>query len=121
MATAIWMLVPVRTPFSGLLPERRGRCSSIEHVNQIRGCLVQELTETALALDEKRRALRWCYEEIETQRYAIESRAAAAAAEAETAAEEARNARMLQQQGLQAKEALQQLHRKTKDVHTTRH
>ncbi|XP_026191077.1 trichohyalin-like [Cyclospora cayetanensis] len=76
----------------------------------------QELTETALALDEKRRALRWCYEEIETQRYAIESRAAAAAAEAETAAEEARNARMLQQQGLQAKEALQQLHRKTKDA-----
>ncbi|CDJ42677.1 hypothetical protein ETH_00006630 [Eimeria tenella] len=77
----------------------------------------QELTETALALEEKRRAMRHCYEEMETQRLAMEGRAAAAAAEAQSAAAAAAEARTLQQEGIKAKEALYQLHRQAKDVH----
>ncbi|CDJ29838.1 LOW QUALITY PROTEIN: uncharacterized protein EMH_0053140 [Eimeria mitis] len=76
----------------------------------------QELTETALALEEKRRALRRCFEDMEVQRLAFEGRAAAAAAEAESAAAEARNAKTLQQESLRAKEAVHQLHRQAKDA-----
>ena len=77
----------------------------------------QELTETALALEEKRRAMRRCFEDMEVQRLAFESRAAAAAAEAQTAAAVARNAKTLQRESIQAKEAVHQLHRQAKDVH----
>lgn len=79
------------------------------------GCR-QELTETALALEEKRRELRRCFEDMEVQRLAFESRAAAAAAQAEAAAAEARDAKILQQESLQAKEAVHKLHLQAKDV-----
>ncbi|KAL8447950.1 hypothetical protein Emag_004148 [Eimeria magna] len=75
----------------------------------------QELAETAMALEEKRRALRCCFEEIEAQKIAMEGRAAKASADAESAAAEAQKARTLQQENMQAKEVLQQLRRKARD------
>ncbi|KAL8438051.1 hypothetical protein ACSSS7_000510 [Eimeria intestinalis] len=76
----------------------------------------QELAETAMALEEKRRALRCCFEEIEAQRIAVEGRAARASAEAQSAAAEAQKARTLQQENVQAKEVLQQLRRRAKNA-----
>ncbi|KAL8443326.1 hypothetical protein Emed_006909 [Eimeria media] len=78
--------------------------------------LLQELAETAMALEEKRRALRCCFEEIEAQKIAVEGRAAKASADAESAAAEAQKARTLQQENMQAKEVLQQLRRRAKDA-----
>lgn len=83
---------------------------------QRRGLCRQQITETALALEEKQRRLRQRFDEIEAKRLAVEGRAAAAKAEAESAAAEALNAISLKEENLQAKEALQQLKRKATDV-----
>lgn len=79
----------------------------------------EDLAEQALALEEERQVLRRRFEEMETQRLALEGRAAAAAGEAASAVAEARSARQLQEECIQAKTALQQLTRKAKDVRMT--
>ena len=76
----------------------------------------QELADRALALEEKRRNLRLCFEEVEAKRLAIEGRTAAAMAEAESAAAEALNAKALKEENVKAREEIQQLKRKAKDV-----
>ncbi|KAL8273974.1 hypothetical protein Esti_002063 [Eimeria stiedai] len=89
------------------------------HLLKLQGELQKERqahAATTMALEEKRRALRCCFEEIEAQRIAVEGRAAKASADAESAAAEAQKARTLQQENMQAKEVLQHLRRRAKDA-----